>query len=367
MSCTSVEHIVLHRVRTPLSVPYALSFGAVEAFDTVLAEMTTDDGGRGWGEATVLPGYTQETIEQVWQAATSRAADLIGLATDEAKRCSMDLHQQAPFTSTALLSALEMAQGHELLVAGSECRVPLLAVINGTEFGAIDEEIERRLAQGYGTLKVKVGFDLAPDMARLAFIQARVGGRAALRVDANQGYSQADAITFVNGIDPGGIELLEQTCDAGDWQAAVAVAKAAKPRGLAMMLDESIFAAADIDRAADLGCADIIKLKLMKAGGLDALANGLDHIRRRGMRAVLGNGVAGDIGCWMEACVAARMLDNAGEMNGFLKPRTRLFEVPMHLQAGELVLAPAGSAAGNVVLPDRDALHGHTLQRCEFH
>jgi hypothetical protein len=85
------------------------------------------------------------------------------------------------------------------------------------------------------------------------------------------------------------------------------------------------------------------------------------------MHGVLGNGVAGDIGCWMEACVAARMLDNAGEMNGFLKPRTRLFQVPMHLQAGELVLAPAGSAAGNAVLPDRDALHGHTLERREFH
>jgi len=38
MSSTSVERIVLHRVRTPLSVPYALSFGAVEAFDTVLVE-----------------------------------------------------------------------------------------------------------------------------------------------------------------------------------------------------------------------------------------------------------------------------------------------------------------------------------------
>ena len=368
MSTTAcVERVVVHRVRTPLSVPYVLAFGPVEAFDMVLVEVVIDDGGQGWGEATVLTGYTQETIEQAWEMASARAGDLIGLATDEAKRRSMDLHHQAPFTATALVSALEMAQGHAILQADSERRAPLLAVVNGTERGAIGEEIEQRLAEGYGTLKVKVGFDLEPDMERLAFIQERVGDRAALRIDANQGYSRVDAITFVNGIDPAGIELVEQTCAAGDWQAAVAVAKAARPRGLAMMLDESIFGADDIERAANLDCADIIKLKLMKAGGLDALTDGLDHIRRRGMKAVLGNGVAGDIGCWMEACVAARMLDNAGEMNGFLKPRIRLFQVPMHLQAGDVVLTPAGSASGNAVRPDGEALRAHTLAQREFH
>ena len=361
-----VERVVAHRVRVPLNVPYKLSFGLVEALDMVLVEVVIDDGGRGWGEATVLTGYTQETIELAWATVTPKAAELIGLATHEAKRRSMALHHQTPFTATALVSALEMAEGHELLDAGSERRIPLLAVINATERGAVGEEVAQRLAEGYRTLKVKVGFDLAADLGRLAFIQERAGGRAAIRVDANQGYSRADAISFVNSIDPAGIELVEQTCAAGDWQAAVAVAKAAKPRGLAMMLDESIYGMGDIDRAADLDCADIIKLKLMKVGGLDALASGLDHIRSRGMRSVLGNGVAGDIGCWMEACVAARMLGNAGEMNGFLKPRARLFQVPMRLEAGDLVLAPRGTTGGTVQ-PDREVLRGHTLERREFH
>jgi L-alanine-DL-glutamate epimerase-like enolase superfamily enzyme len=358
-----VERIALHRVRLPLRVPYKLSFGAVEAFDTVLVEIDLADGARGWGEATVLPGYGDETIEQAWDAALAAAPDLVRLTGDEAKTRSLELLPRAPFTATALVSALEMARGHELLSAGDEARAPLLAVINETRRDALGEEIEGQLVQGFRTLKVKVGFDLAADLDRLAFIQHCVDGRAHLRVDANQGYSRDDAIGFVNTVEPAGIELVEQTCAAGDWDAAVAVARAARPRGLAVMLDESIYSVRDIDRAAGLQCADVIKLKLMKTGGLGALVDGLDRIRGRGMRAVLGNGVAGDIGCWMEACVAARLLDNAGEMNGFLKPRTRVFEVPMRLEGGDLVLAPG---AGEVVA-DRDALRAHSLDARELH
>ena len=54
----------------------------------------------------------------------------------------------------------------------------------------------------------------------------------------------------------------------------------------------------------------------MKLGSLAALARGLERIRELGMEPVLGNGVATEIGCWMEACVARSHIRNAGEMNG---------------------------------------------------
>jgi L-Ala-D/L-Glu epimerase len=359
---SNIERLILYRVRTPLTVPYKLAIGLVEAFDMVLVEAVLVDGRRGWGEATVLTGYTDETIEDAWATAMAMAGGLIKLDSAAGKQAAMHHHHDAPFTTTAFVTALEMAEDHALLNAESERRAPLLAIVNATERAAITDEIEARLAEGYGTLKVKVGFELVADLDRLAFIQALVEGRAAIRVDANQGYTQAAGVRFVADIDPAGIELVEQTCAAGDWDAAVAVAKSARANGVQFMLDESIYGLADVDRAAEMQCADIIKLKLMKLGGLDALTHGLDHIRSRGMQPVLGNGVAGDIGCWMETCVAAASIDNAGEMNGFLKPRQRLFEVPMRLDGGDLVLAP-----GAVVTPDRDAINAHTLEHQEFH
>ena len=96
---------------------------------------------------------------------------------------------------------------------------------------------------------------------------------------------------------------------------------------------------ADIERAARIGAA-FVKLKLMKLGSLDALARGLARIRELGMTPVLGNGVASDIGCWMEACVASAMIDNAGEMNGYLRQREGLVHAPIAVEAGSMVLEP---------------------------
>ena len=127
-------------------------------------------------------------------------------------------------------------------------------------------------------------------------------GRAKLRIDANQGYSPADGVRFASSLSPNSIELLEQPCHADDWEASAAIAKVST---VPLMLDEFIYGLEDIKRAAALG-ARFVKLKLMKMVSLTALAEGLTLIRDLGMEPVLGNGVASDLGCWMEACVARR-------------------------------------------------------------
>jgi L-alanine-DL-glutamate epimerase-like enolase superfamily enzyme len=332
-----LESLSLARLELPLETPYKLAFGAVRAFDTILVEARGGDGRRGWGEATILPGYTNETPQGAWTAACRTAETLAGKDTAEAKDAAARLISSDPFAATALVTALEMLEGDPLLKVEARTAIPLLAILNATEEPGIEGEVEARLAEGYRTLKVKVGFEPAGDLARVRLIQRLVGGRARLRLDGNQGYDRDQAVAFAAALDPEGIELFEQPCAAGDWDAAVAVARVS---AVPMMLDESIYGLAEIDRAAELGAAAFIKLKLMKLGGLSRLAEALEHISARGMTPVLGNGVAGELGCWMEACVARGRIDNAGEMNGFLKPRRGLFLKPLAVEAGALVLEP---------------------------
>jgi len=333
----SIDTITLYRFSLPLIRPYKLALGDVVAFDTILSVIQDQDGKQGFGEATILTGYTPETIKDSLRIATGLAKRMAGLDAAEAKDIAATAHASAPFTSTAMVTAVEMLQGHSLLEVTETTHVPLLAIINATDKSGISEEIDARLAEGYGTLKVKVGFDADDDLARVGFIQERLDGRALIRLDGNQGYSTDDALGFAQGLNADGIELLEQPCHADDWDAASAVAKVSL---VPMMLDESIYGPDDIDRAADLGAARFIKLKLMKAGGLDALASGLRKIRDRSMTPVLGNGVASDPGCWMEACLMRGLVDTAGEMNGFLKPQAGLFAAPLAVSKGALVLNP---------------------------
>ena len=74
---------------------------------------------------------------------------------------------------------------------------------------------------------------------------------------------------------------------------------------------------------------------------------------------VLGDGLSSEIGCWMEACVGSVSIRNAGEFNGFLKPKVRLFAEPLRFVAGDLIL-PTGFKPA----VDPDALAAHEIA-CE--
>jgi L-alanine-DL-glutamate epimerase-like enolase superfamily enzyme len=337
MSQSTLERIELDLLRVPLKSPYKLVFGNVEAFDTLLVTVTFADGRSGVGEATILTGYTEETLDQCWQAARAIGSEMPGVAAGDVNGRLFPWLPENPFTVTAFATAVEMTAGHATL-SPAAASLPLLAILNETEPAALEAELERLLAAGYSTIKVKVGWNVDDDLRRVRHIQQAVHGRAAIRVDANQGYSKEDGSTFARKLDPAGIELFEQACAAGDWDAALAVKRVAT---VPIMLDESIYTMADVEKAAALGAADIIKLKLMKLGGIDQLDRALTRVRALGLGAVLGNGVATEIGCWMEACIGSKLLTTAGEMNGFLKQRHGLLTNPLRVERGSIQLNPA--------------------------
>ncbi len=322
-----------HLLRLPLAVPYRLSFGTQTRFDVILVGARDEDGREGWGEAAILPGYTTETVEGSWQLVSTAVGAINSVA--KLRAFGSELLPTAPFAATALLSCVDWLERSAWLNQAG--RFPLLGTVNGKadDEAALESEIEALLNQGYRTLKLKVGWEVDEDLRQVGVVQRIVAGRAQLRIDANQGYSTDDAVAFLSRLDPEGVELVEQPCAAGDWDAAVAVKRAT---GVPMMLDESIYGLPDVERAARLGCADYVKLKLMKLGSLGSLRDGLAMIQSFGMKAVLGNGVASDVGCWMEASAGLGLVSNAGEMNGFLKTPLQLLSPHLKMDGADLVL-----------------------------
>ena len=328
-----LESIAAYRLEVPLTKPYRLAFGAVERYDTIIVTATDSEGREGFGEATVLTGYTDETIADAWRVARDFAAHLAGGPREGLLASVARLGATHPFTATAFGTALEMLEPAGAFSASSATTVPLVGLLDAQDDDAIAAQFDALLATGHRTIKVKVGFEVAADIRLVRAVQRAGRDRARIRIDANQGYSAEQGTAFVRALDPEGIELFEQPCAAGDWDAHLRVARAA---AVPLMLDESIYGMEDIEKAAQLQCAAFIKVKLMKFVTLASLAAAIERIRALGMQPVLGNGVACDPGCWLEACIAARHIDNAGEMNGFLKTRAQLLTPSLGFKDGAL-------------------------------
>jgi L-alanine-DL-glutamate epimerase-like enolase superfamily enzyme len=330
-----LQEITLRTVRLPLVRPYVLSYRTFAEFEPIIVEVRDRDGRVGWGEGHISPGSSGETREGGWSFCREHAAAVVGMDTREAKAAITANVGASKVAATALLTAIETLEDHPLLTIGREVRLPLLTPFNSSTPGEIADEVERRLEEGFGTFKIKVGKSADDDARRVKTIQRAIAGRATMRLDANRAYSEDDACRFAASLDPAGIELFEQPCRAEDWDAN---AKVASISPVPVMLDEPICELADIERASAIPNVGYCKLKLKRFGGLDLLREALDAVHQFGMESVLGDGLSSELGCWMEACVASVTIRNAGEFNGFLKPSVRLFAEPLRFAGGELVM-----------------------------
>ena len=354
----AIHSVSVRVAKVALHTPYKVFGKVFHDFVPLIAQIRDDDGREGVGEAIISKGYSHETFEDGWRFLRDIAPRLPGQDVETARTRVAQHLSNYPTAATTLLAALDMLAGHALLQVDTLTRVPLLDPVHGHDLAALPDELESLLAKGFRTLKVKVGFDVGADLARVARIQEVLDGRAEIRLDANQGYSREQGCQFASSLSAQGIQLFEQPCASDDWEANAAVAQAST---VPVMMDESIYSLDDIDRAAAMPGVGFVKLKLKKLGDLDRLRSGLDRIRDCGLTPVMGDGVATDICCWQEACVACVTLDNAGEMNGFLKLVAPLFENPLTFDAGDIVLEP-----GYQPRLDEKELDARTLERERF-
>ena len=354
----TIRQITLYWIKSPLTVPYKLSYRTFEAFEPFLVEAIDEDGKIGWGDGHISPGSSSETPDGGWAFCREHATRAVGMEIGDAIALVDGNKDASRVAATAIVTALEMLAGDPILDLEEDVRLPLLTPFNAFDLDAVPDEVERRLEQGFRTLKIKVGQDVDADLARVAAIQKANAGRAILRLDANRGFTPEDGCRFASALDPDSIMLFEQPCPTEDWDGNAAVAKVST---VPLMLDEPIYYREDIERAAAIENVGLVKMKLKRTGSLSRLQACLRRARDLGLEPVLGDGTSLDINCWMEACVARSTIDNAGEYNGFLKARKSLLENPMRFEKGDLLLP-----AGYVPRVDRGILDAFTVKSERF-
>ena len=137
----SLESITLHRIELPLKVPYKLAFGPVTHFDTLIVSVTDANGSQGFGEATILTGYTQETITGSWDLIQELAKKLIGQSEESNQHLLDQYIASDPFTVTALASAIELAKHKSEFLNPSIASIPILGVVNAETLEDLELEI----------------------------------------------------------------------------------------------------------------------------------------------------------------------------------------------------------------------------------
>jgi O-succinylbenzoate synthase len=345
----------------PLRSGFETSFGRVAHREQVLVALFSG-GLAGWGEAPVAarPHFSAETV------VTARHAllDFLLPAVVGAEVGSVE----------ALLARFAWVRGHAMaraaveaafrdLAAKAEGR-PLAATLGaaadaievgvslgipeGGDLAALVSEVERRTAEGYGRVKVKIrpGFDRAP----LEAVRARFPSLP-LAADANGAYALEDA-PHLAALDALGLLYLEQPLAPDDLARHARLARAlATP----ICLDESLKTPYDLEAAIALGACRVVNLKPARVGGTRAALAVRDLAREAGLGLWCGGMLETGVGRAHNVALAA----TAGfTLPGDLSASDRYWEEdvvepPFRLLAGGRLAVPRGPGIGVEVVLER--------------
>lgn len=271
--------------------PSVVAYEAVEVAPNLVVRVELENGLVGWGNAAPDEHVTGENADGVERTLNEVLKPfLLGQVAGQIEAIWPQLCQLAPNQPTAV-AAVDIAL-YDLL--GKTAGLPLCHLLGAaknkieTTVTLSIEELPTTLArakdfqaEGFRSLKIKCGLNPRDDIGRVRQIRQLVGSQMRLTLDANQGYSIAEALLMLEAVKDCQIEFVEQPVAATDLEALREVCQRSP---IPVMADESILSAADVLKTP----APLVNLKLMKTGGITGALKANAVAEARGIRAMVG-------------------------------------------------------------------------------
>jgi muconate cycloisomerase len=309
-----IERIDVFGVAVPLVGPgYANAYVTKKVQKSVVVRVVAVDGAVGLGNIDPSPGYSLETVDQSLGALRDKLAHVVrGLDAANPHRVVHAMNRALPGFLDAK-AAIEMAcvdltsrrlgiAVHRYLGGAVANRVSFNAWIGILPPDEAAAEARKWFDAGFRSAKIKVGSDVNADRDRVQAVRQAVGPTMKLRADANAGYPPEQAIALARLIERFDMQLLEQPVPADDL---AGMARVRNSIGIPVMADESITDHESLIAVIRAGCADIVKLKVMKQGGLLRCRRMIETATAAGLRVVIGHGFGLGINTIAEIMVAA--------------------------------------------------------------
>ncbi|WP_235297641.1 mandelate racemase/muconate lactonizing enzyme family protein [Portibacter marinus] len=275
MSKLKIEKIEIIPIQIELNEPFVISKGPLtHARNTVV--IIYANGLYGTGECCPYRTIHGETQKGTVAAGKDLAELLIGEDAREIHRLVSKL-DRALAGNASIKAAFDMAL-YDLNAKAVD--LPLFRYLQGSddkkiytdmtvsllEKGKMAEKAAKYAADGFPVLKVKLGDrPAANDIERIAGIRVAIGQEIPLRIDANQGWNYLEAIRVLRGIEDMNIEHCEAPVPAGNIKDR---RRLVKESPIPIMADEAVFNHHDAFLNLTENAADLINIKLGKAGGI---------------------------------------------------------------------------------------------------
>lgn len=364
MRIISVESMV---VELPFRRPFVVWRGEIPSKPHVFVSLTTDTGLTGWGEASPFLFYAPETAFDIDAFIRHAMRDeLLGQDPRDVRRlmgvfAMFDGHLMAKAAvETALWDLLGQAAGLPLYrVLGGAVReaVPLTMVLHADAPARMADEAAGWVAQGFTSLKLKIGFGPEQDVAMVAAVRERVGPGPLLRVDAEEHYEAKEALALARRLEPFGMELISQPVSRDDWEGMRYLRERVT---MPLLADEGIHSPADVTQAVRTGAADQINIKVLKSGGLLASLEMAAIARGFHLPVMIGSMIEAGIGSAFAAHLALALPNVfSTELCGPLLFASDALTTPLRIAQGAIWLD--ADAPGLGVRPDIDYLEGRRV------
>ncbi|WP_353931393.1 dipeptide epimerase [Okeanomitos corallinicola TIOX110] len=282
--------------------PLTISRGTTAQTTNIIVKIK-ENGIEGWGEASPFGVGNQGQTTEIIIQALNRITPILELYNPWQRQEIEDILNQYQISSAAR-AAIDMALYDWM---GKSIDLPLWKIwglninkivptsvtigINSPE-GAAKRTQDWLEYMDVKLLKIKLGSKegIAADQKMLLAVK-QTAPNIALFVDANGGWSLADAISMSLWLADLGIQYIEQPLPRGEEQ-NLATLKKHSP--LPIFVDESCFTSADISKLAEY--VDGINIKLMKSGGLSEALRMVNTAKAHNLQVMFG--------CYSDSCLA---------------------------------------------------------------
>lgn len=252
MAPVRIARAEIFQYTLPLARPIPLRDRPLSERSGLLLRLHAPGGESAWGEAAPLPGFSRENMAACRKKLIEAVQALLaGGDLDDGAMRGLDVFR-GPMAHSATYFAVESAwhaldaalhgvPPWERKAAGRNATLPLNALLAGEET-AIYARAREAASLGYRAVKLKVGRERMTDDIRIVrAVREALGPDIALRLDANQAWSLADAVLFGKAVAEARIAYVEEPCAyLGDLPAFQL------ETGIPYAIDESIFTIHDV-------------------------------------------------------------------------------------------------------------------------